>query len=422
MTNPDQLVDNKRAAIYAPVGTQNTHFQFRLNVRDADGGEQWVELIAASEADALRKMTAQGLRIVAVEAVLNSDQATYPSTSATKFDLLVFSQELLALLEAGLNLTEALITLHAKERRRHVQQVLAGILSALRQGKNFSDVLGLLPAHFPVVYVATVRASERTGDLPQSLKRYIAYQIQFEQIRKKLMSAAIYPALLLFVGGLVTLFLMGYVVPRFALVYESSGRDIPWMSAALLAFGKLVHQHAEWSLGGGLAALIMFAWSLSRPAGRSWLVAQVLRLPWLSEKANEFQLARFYWAVSLLLASGIALPRAMKMSTGLLGLHQQTRMSQCQVAVEEGQRLSVALTRVSLASPVAQSLIAVGERSGQMAEMLERTARFADDDFARWVDWASRLLEPILMMIIGLVIGAVVVLMYMPIFELAGSL
>jgi general secretion pathway protein F len=110
------------------------------------------------------------------------------------------------------------------------------------------------------------------------------------------------------------------------------------------------------------------------------------------------------------------------MVAGLLGPHQQVRLAQCRLALEQGLSLSVALHAAQLASPVAESLIKVGERSGQMAEMLERVARFSDDDFSRWVDWASRLLEPVLMMAIGLVIGTVVVLMYMPIFELAGSL
>ena len=148
----------------------------------------------------------------------------------------------------------------------------------------------------------------------------------------------------------------------------------------------------------------------------------MLRLPWLDAKAQEFRLARFYRAVSLLLASGIALTRAMGMVTGLLSRAQQPALQAARLAVEQGRSLSDALLAQGLASPVADSLIRVGERSGQLADMLERTARFHDEDFARWIDWASRLLEPVLMALIGLVIGAIVVLMYIPIFELAGSL
>jgi general secretion pathway protein F len=403
--------------ILLPTGP-DASAQVRLKVQSAQGGVEWLEFADSTEAAAVRRAVTQGFRVLAIETVM----APQRPTQKARFPLLLFSQELLALLDAGLNLNEALTTLHTKERQPAAREVLASVLRLLREGRSFSDALALSPQHFPDVYVATVRASERTGDMPKALSRYIAYQLQFESVRKKLVSAAIYPAMLLVVGGLVTLFLLGYVVPRFSVVYESSGRDLPWMSAALLQFGKWVAAHSQLALLslGGVCALVV--WGASQARGRAWLVQQVLRLPWLNTKAQEFQLARFYRAVSLLLAAGIALPRAMGMVNGLLSPAQQGRLAQARLAVEQGQSLSAALMATGLASPVAESLIKVGERSGQMADMLERTARFADDDFARWVDWASRLLEPVLMTVIGLVVGTVVVLMYMPIFELAGSL
>lgn len=396
----------------------------RLKVQGLDGAVRMLDCAGISEPVAVRRAVARGFRVLAVEGGGAPGAPALPvrAGAPVRFALLQFSQELLALLEAGLNLTEAIATLHAKERVAGMRGVLAEVLQALREGRSLSDVLAAMPQHFPQVYAATVRASERTGDLPQSLARYIAYQVQFEGIRKKLISAAIYPVMLVAVGGFVVLFLLGYVVPRFAVVYESSGRDLPWLSAALLAMGRALHAHWPWALGSAVAGLLLLAWSLSQSRVRGWLMDRVLELPGLAGKAGEFRMARFYRAVGLLLASGIALPRAMAMVSGLLGAAQQARLAQCRMAVEQGQSLSAALAAAQLSSPVAQSLIQVGERSGQMADMLERTARFVDEDFSRWVDWASRLLEPVLMLAIGLVIGAVVVLMYMPIFELAGSL
>lgn len=400
-------------------GTGGAHL--RLTVQNSGGKVQTLAFADVSEADAVRRATAGGLRVLAIESARAGNAAPVVGR-AGRFPLLLFSQELLALLDAGLNLTEALTTLHAKERQMSARAVLEVVLRALREGRSFSDVLASLPGDFPEVYVATVRASERTGDLPQALARYIAYQLQFEAIRKKLVSAAIYPAMLLIVGGFVTLFLLGYVVPRFSSVYESSGRELPWHSNLLLGFGRLIYDNWQLAAIGALASLVALAWGLGQAGVRTWLLEKALRLPWLAARVDEFRLARFYRAVSLLLASGIALPRAIGMVTGLLGPAQRLRLAQCRSAVEQGQSLSTALVRGGLASPVAESLIKVGERSGQMAEMLERTALFADEEFARWVDWASRLLEPILMTVIGVVIGTVVVLMYLPIFDLAGSL
>lgn len=406
----------------AVPGTVSPVARWRLTVETADGRTESLDLADMAEAEALRRAAARGLRVLGIEALGNASAASAASAAHVQFPLILFSQELLALLDAGLNLTEALSTLQAKERSAPVRAVLGQLLQSLREGRTLSDVLAAAPHYFSEVYVATVRASERTGDLPQALGRYIAYQTQFETLRKKLASTAIYPAMLLLVGGFVTLFLLGYVVPRFAVVYESSGRDIPWLSAMLLAFGKLIYQNWQVASLLVLSGLGTLGWAASRPQGRAWLLACVLRLPWLAARADEYRLARFYRAVSLLLSSGVSLARAMGMVGGLLGSHQQASLAACRLAVEQGRSLSSALVDAGLASAVAESLVKVGERSGQMAEMLERAARFADDEFSRWIDWASRLLEPVLMVVIGLVIGTVVVLMYMPIFDLAGSL
>ncbi|MCE1187116.1 MAG: type II secretion system F family protein, partial [Rhodocyclales bacterium] len=320
----------------------------RLKVQGGDGREQMLVFSNLSEAEAVRRATLRGFRVLSVVQPRPVAAASTGGRSRVGFPLVLFSQELLALLDAGLNLTEALATLHAKERQAMVRAVLEAVLLQLREGRNFSDVLAMAPQHFPPVYVATVRASERTGDLPQALARYIAYQQQFELIRKKLISAAIYPVMLLVVGGLVLLFLLGYVVPKFSMVYESSGREMPWMSMLLLSFGKLIYNHWQLALLGMVGVFVSLGWGLSRPTGRAWLLGQVLRFPWLAGKADEFRLARFYRAVSLLLAAGISLPRAMSMVTGLLGAHQQMKLAQMRVAIEHGQSLSGALVGAGL--------------------------------------------------------------------------
>lgn len=417
---PDPSSAGSTAAL-VPASAARALGVVRLRVRGADGRERVQDFQAADASSAVRLAGSRGLTVLAVESAAAAAVAV-PAARAGRFSLMLFSQELLALLDAGLNLTEALATLVAKERQPAARTVLQSLLTSMEQGRNFSDVLAQEPGLFPEVFIATVRASERTGDLPAALARYIAYQLQFEAIRKKLVTVAIYPAMLLTVGAFVTLFLLGYVVPKFSVVYVSAGRDMPWMSTLLLTVGRQIHEHWQAVLAGMLASMAALAWALSRPEVRARLIERVLRLPWLAGKADEFRLARFYRALSLLLGSGIALPRALGMVGGLLSRAQHGRLAAARRAIDEGRSLSVALIEADLASPVAESLIKVGERSGQMADMLERTARFHDDDFGRWVDWASRLLEPVLMLIIGAVIGTVVVLMYMPIFELAGSL
>jgi general secretion pathway protein F len=395
--------------------------QFQLRVQSGAGNAQSITIDAASESDAIRVAVKSGWRVLAIDSLAEAAENAGAATSTAKFPLLQFSQELLALLEAGLNLTEAITTLHNKEIRLSVKAVIGGILLALQHGKSFSDTLLAYPSIFSDIYVATMRAAERSGNLPEALGRFVGYQLQFDVIKKKLVSAAIYPLMLLCVGGLVTLFLLGYVVPRFSVVYESSGRDIPWMSQVLLGFGKTIAENGVVFLIGLASIVGALVFCVVNDAIRQRLIEIILRLPVLSAKAAEFRLARFYRALSLLLHAGIPLSKGLGMVSAMLLASQQGQLQQARRAVEEGLPFSAALEQNQLATPVAQSLLKVGENTGRLGDMLERSAKFHDEEFARWVDWASRLLEPMLMTVIGVVIGAVVVLMYMPIFELAGS-
>ena len=394
-----------------------------LQVQGEKGQATTIAVAAANRAEAVKKAAAFGWRVLAPQ-----DRGE-PSTrrlkllhSSFRFPLLQFSHELQALLAAGLNLFAAVQTLKAKERRQQVRAVLEHVLQRLEEGKTFSDALSEEPECFPAVYVATVRAAERTGDLASALERYGGYQQQLERLRKKLVTAALYPAMLLIVGGLVTLFLLGYVVPRFSSVFEQANREIPWMSRVLLDVGQVIYRN--WVCTLSLCAFWVSACVgiTLHPRARVKGVDLVLRMPWLAKRAEEFRLARFFRALSLLLSSGMALTKSLEMVSGLLGARQQRLLQDVRTAVSQGKSLSNALSTSGLSNPVADSLIKVGESAGQLAEMLERTAQFHDDEFARTAEIASRLLEPTLMLVIGLVIGTIVVLLYMPIFELAGSL
>lgn len=393
---------------------------FRLRVQGEPGQTRDMVIDSATSADAVHRATQLGLVVVGVQPLAASKRTL--AWRSGDFSLLLFSQELLALLEAGLHLNEALTTLLAKEEQPAAHQLLQHLCEELAKGRGFSDVLAEHPRRFSPVYVAIVRSAERTGDLPRALARFITYQQQFDNIRKKLVATSIYPALLLLVGAGVTLFLLAYVVPRFSQVYASAGRDMPAASAWLLQIGSFI-QRQGWLLTGlCVSVLALVAIWMGSKGGWSALGEALLRLPGIAPRAREFRLARFYRAVGLLLAAGIALPRALGMVTGLLDPAQRQRLAQVRSMIDQGLPLSSSLVAQGLASPVARSLLTVGERSGQLGEMLERSARFHDEALERWLDWASRLLEPLLMTLIGLVIGGVVVLMYLPIFELAGGL
>lgn len=369
--------------------------------------------------DARRQAQALGLEVLSVSPVSWLSRFNRPRVSSA-FPLLLFSQELLQLLNSGVSLVEAIETLAEKEARPAVRDVLQGIISRLRQGQTFSMALEAAPHAFAPLYVASVRASEHTSGLCESLARYISYATQLETLRARLVSAAIYPVILVVVSGLVILFLMGYVVPRFAHIYEDMGGSLPLMSRLLLKGGLLLEQY--WYLLllvlGGLAVALLAGGA--RLAGKR-LLALLWRIPAVGERMRVYQLARLYRTLGMLLRGGIAIVPALEMVSGLLSTALQPRLLQASGSVREGQALSHAFEFSGLTTAVSLRMLRVGEHAGNMGEMLERAAAFHDEEMARWAEWLTRLLGPVLMLAMGLVIGTVVVLMYMPIFQLAES-
>ena len=389
--------------------------RFELKAIGPGGDVEAVDFRAPDEATAVQALEGRGYTVLSVRSRRNFLQG-----SGQRFPLVLFSQELRALLAAGLPLVESVDTLAQKERDQEWRAVLEGISKALKQGQPLSAALEQYPRGFGPLYIATVRAAERTSDLAPSLARYIAYATQLEAIRKRVVNAAIYPMLLIAVGGMVALFLLLYVVPRFGKIYAERGADLPLFSRWLLAWGQAVDQHGLLVLGV-LAALIAAAIYLLRTY-RAKFTDFLWRLPALGERLKVYQLARFYRTIGMLVRGGTPLVAALETSGELLHPLLRERLALASRAIAEGQRFSAAMEANGLTTPVAARLLAVGESGGNIGEMLENIAAFHDEEMARWVDWFTRLFEPLLMALIGLVIGIIVILMYMPIFELAGGL
>ncbi|HEY3301001.1 MAG TPA: type II secretion system F family protein [Methylophilaceae bacterium] len=365
---------------------------------------------------------AQGYSVLAARVAGRTGLGFLPHrTKKTKFNLLLFSQELLALLDSGLSLIEAIETLEEKEQLATSKALLAGVMKALYEGQTLSGALDRFPHVFPALYVALIRASERTGDMVHALSRHVTYQGQVDALRKKIVTASIYPVLLLVVGGVVILFLLGYVVPRFSTIYESAGSNLPWMSQILLAWGQMLQKHGNSVLMIFLLSSTLIVYALSQPALRAVLIRQFWKIPALGETLRIYQLASFYRTLGMLLRGGIPLVTGMQMGASLLQPNLRDSLVLAEREVREGKTLSSTMEQYGMTTSVALRMLRVGERTGSIGEMMERIGAFYDGEIERVVDWFTRLLEPILMAVIGLVIGVVVVLMYMPIFDLAGS-
>jgi general secretion pathway protein F len=296
------------------------------------------------------------------------------------------------------------------------------LLQGLREGNRFSVALAEHTSVFPPIYIGLVRSAEGTSDLPIALDRYVAYQQRVDAVRNKIVSASLYPLILCAVGGAVTIFLMAYVVPRFAVIYQDTGRPLPLLSLAMIRGGQFVASHTL-TLGIGATAAIATLVAAARSFLANGGLGRVLsRLPVVGEHVRTYQLSRLYLTLGVLLEGGMPIMEALRSARAVIPRDWDHAFDAVSRHVEAGYGLAAALERQRLTTAVSVRMLRVGERSGQMGQMLREAAQFYEGDISRFVDRFTRTFEPLLMATIGVVVGAIVVLLYMPIFDLASSL
>lgn len=392
--------------------------QFQLKVIRAGLAPVSIRLEANTDAEARNLAEQQGYTVLRTRA----RGAVALRSRASKFPLLFFCQELRVLLEAGLTLPESIETLAKKEVQHEARATLDALFLSLREGLSLSDALAKMPQHFPSLFVASVRACETTGSLAEGLMRFSLYLEQVDVLRKRIVSASIYPALVLAFGLLVLAFLLGFVVPRFSRIYDGRNIELSASSEWLLWVGQLVEVHGLLLSLGVMGAMAAVIFALMQPTVRASVGRVLTRLPQIGARFRMYHLSRLYRTLGMLLRSGMPVMSALGMVNELLGHTLQSHVTLARRLIGEGRLFSEAMDESSLATPVALQLFRVGEKSGRLEAMMERAASFHEEEMLRWVDAFTKLFEPLLMAAIGIVIGLIVLMMYLPIFELASGL
>jgi general secretion pathway protein F len=397
---------------------------YDLVVRTPAGVIRSLVIQAADASTARSRAMQDGSQVLdcAARAGKQSSSVQPSAKGRHKLDIATFSHELASLLAAGLSVVEALRTLAANEPAGPRRTMLLDVVASVSEGLPLSASLERHPGRFPPLLVATVSASEQTGDLSTALLRYAEHQQSIKALRDKVVGAAIYPMLLLTVGCVVVLFLLGVVVPKFSVLIESTRRELPWTSQLLLSWGRLVAAHAGPVAAGVLAVMAAAFFGVRHAIRTGARAAWIEAVPLIGPVIRQFRHSQMYRTTGMLVQGGIAAPKALQLGANLLGHEDRARLTRAVALIHEGRSMSSALQEARLADPVAASMLAVAERTGALAEILARIAGFHESRLQRSVELTSRLFEPILMIVIGLVIGAIVVLMYLPIFDLASSL
>lgn len=372
-----------------------------------------INLLANNAETAALRVTAKGgdvLRITECDTKQNK-----------RFPLNLFLQELIALLEAGLVIVEAIEALRESSRDNVSSLVLDTLVQKLYEGAQLSQSMAALPHIFPSLLINTVASSEQTGHLAAALNRFQFYESRMEALRKRIKSILLYPSIVISVGGGILFFLLGFIIPSFGVVFE--GMKNPSGSASLILWwSRLTQTHGPLLLVGCVLSTAGMVMVIRNPKLRYCMLRLALRIPVLHQQYKLSILVRFYRTLGLLLQGGLSAPEALVLSREVLPKTHHAQIERVTYGVEAGESLSRMLEIEQMTTPVATRLFQVGERSSELPVMCERIAAFYDESLERAIETFSKIFEPVLMMIVGGIVGLVVFLLYMPIFELAGGL
>jgi general secretion pathway protein F len=373
------------------------------------------QLDAASEVEVRQRIAAQGH-------VLLSVQATQRAPRAPRFDVAWWCRELRTLLRSGMTVVEAIDTLAAGRHDPVRDRVHSGLLAALMQGQSLSRAMTTVGG-FPQVLVAGVIASERTSTLVNALDDYLRYEEMVERLRRQAVSAAIYPAVVIGLGIAITQFLLLFVIPRFSRMYGDRQAGLSTATEMVLWVSRLLQQHLVWVVVGMVLLAVLLVVALRE----GWLVRAFSALAEsnaeLRTQIDHFRLAKLYQSLALMVRGGYTVDEALAVGEALdLGLRLQASLVRTRADIGRGRTASSAFASAGLTEVVTERLLAVGERTGAFDTVLQTIADRHAERFATFVERATRIVEPLLLLIVALVVGGIVVMMYMPIFDMANSL
>ena len=353
---------------------------------------------------------------------LRAARAVRRTPSGAALDVGWWCRELRTLVGAGMTVVEALETVNAQQLGQARARTNAALVEKLHEGKALSVAMRELGV-FPAVLVAGVAAGERTNGLADALDEFLRYDEMIQKLRRQVVSAAIYPAVVVALGSVIVLVLLLFVVPRFSTMYRDLRGPVSVTTKMLVSVSQALAGHgALIAAGVALAGLaLVVAWRRGVVQARFLTLAEHVEP--LQRRLDQYRFAKLYQSLTLMFRGGYPLDEALSQCAALeLGARVQGRIEAAGVALARGVRVSSAFSEAGLTDTVAARLLAVGERTGNFDRVLQTIAERHAGQFATFVERATRIVEPLLLLLVALVVGGVVIMMYMPVFDIASSI
>lgn len=337
-------------------------------------------------------------------------------------EFLIFNQQFLALVKAGLPILKTFDVLTDRTTHGSFQQALQQVREEIRGGAAISEAMACQPKHFPDLYRATIQSGEHTGNLAGVLQRYVSYLKLVIGVREKVVKALAYPAFLIMVGVAVIAFLIIFVIPTFSDVYEQSHTELPLPTQILL---DVINHAGEWGpwaiIGSIILALLIYSW-IRNPTGRTQFDYLLLHIPFIGKISLNNQIIRLSRTLATILAGGIPLLSALTITanatTNKVISHALTQATH---HVRNGMGLAASLKKEDFLPRMTLEMIEVGESTGALETMLQEIAEFHEGELDLQISQFTTWIEPVLLLVMGVMVGGIVIIMYLPIFQLAGT-
>ncbi len=336
--------------------------------------------------------------------------------------LLTFNQELLVLIKAGMPIMQVLDAILERHDSGKLAEILRQVREDVKGGAAFSSALEKHGRAFPPLYVASIRAGEKTGDLPRTIRRYILYLKRVDGIRKKVVAALFYPSILVVFAGMAITLLLLYVVPTFAQVYTDAGSQLPLPTRMLIELTSLMRKFSPIVVVLAVFGVAGYRRWVATDSGRYTVDRFKLTVPLAGDVFTKYSVAGFARTLATVLGSGIPIIESLRMSIGTLNNRfMEKKLFEAVRFIEEGGRLSTALERINIMPPLALRMLGVGETTGSLEDMLLDISDYLEDELEERMHMLTTAIEPAIMVIMGVVIGGIIVAMYLPVFKIAGT-
>lgn len=394
---------------------------FEWTAKDASGKVRSGKIKAHDITDASKKIQARGLTNVNVRQIQAKKGGLFKKVSTR--DLAIFSRQFAVMIEAGIPIVQALEILGEQTQNGFFSTVIREVRELVETGKTLAESMEKYPKAFPTLLTQMVSVGETGGALAETLREVASYYEKMDALKRKIKAAMMYPIIVLVITVLIVGGLLIFVVPQFAQIYSDMGAELPAPTLIVMQLSRLLIHNIVWILLGTVLLIILVKQFLSSKKGRALWDSFILKVMIFGPLVQKSAIARFARTLSILLSSGVPILQSLEITAKASGNYVISQaVMKARERIGEGKTIGGPLRETGIFPPLVVHLITVGEQTGRLPEMLDRIATFYEEEVDAAVEGLSSIIEPLMLVFIGIIVGGILIALYLPIFKLGATI